>query len=184
METINTLEDKIYDFVGGVLPTLVDTKEGGFGYTVRFKGYTLQKDPITVDLFKRNQCWITAEGSRVMYQYPIGDDGAVEQEVELTYGITLASKYTNSLLSTAGTWAFKLLAHRDGYELFDVAGISKFAITSQHVEPYKNSSVLFVDMILRLRAVITLSDIKTRGHAKYGKVTIFDNDKKVSEIDV
>jgi hypothetical protein len=157
---IHDLENHIYAFLDGVLPTLVDVKEAAFGWSIRFTGYALQKAPLHIDPLRRNQCWARPERSEVVLQYPINDDGSADQEVEFIYKITLESKQTNATLSSAATYAHKLLAHRDGYKLFEVAGISKFEIKSHYVRAIRNTSVFFVDMILKLRAVITLSDIK------------------------
>jgi hypothetical protein len=151
---------------------------------VRFNGCALQKDPLHVDPLRRNQCWIDLERAKAVYQYPIDEDGSVYQEIEFTYGLTLESKQTNFLLNPAAVYAAKLTAHRDGYDLFNVAGISKFETVSNKARAEKNNSVFTVYMILRLRAVITLTDIKTCDNFNSGNVSLYDDDKKVAEIEI
>jgi hypothetical protein len=182
--TINKLEKEIYNFVDGVMPTLVDIKEGQLGWKIRFRGCSLQKDSILTDGVNHNECWVNVQRSKLIYQYPIKIDGSVEQETEFTYQITLESKQTNFLLNSAATYAAKLTAHREGYELFNVAGVSKIEIISEFVRPQKNNSVFIINLLLKLRAVIILSDIKTYGYMNSGKVEIYESEKKVYEINI
>ena len=182
--TINELEDMIYEFAAGVLPTLVDVKEQAFGWTVRFRGCALQKDPLHIDVLRRNECWIGLERAKTAYRYPAGDDGSVLQEMEFTYGITLESKQTNFLLNPAMYYAARMTAHREGYPLFDEVGISQFEIVSQSVIPTNNNSVFIVNLILRLRAVINFSDIKTSEEMNSGTLTVYDKEKEVYTLSI
>lgn len=179
--TLNKLEENLYDFVSGVLPPVISTS--GVGYTTRFYGYAIQKDPIHIDALRRNECFITCENMHVLYRYETPDN-SMEQEVELTYSIDILSKQTNFLLNDAYEQGLRLLANKNNtnYELFRNCGISHFDITRTTVKPERETSVFFCNLLLKINAVITFSNIKNIENAEKSGVEIFDKNKKVYEM--
>jgi hypothetical protein len=179
--TVEELEDNIGGFLEGVLPTLVDVEEKAFGWKVHFVGSTDQRGSLQPGDPRKNKCWVSLGNTRVTYRFPTEDDGTVKEETEFTYGITLEAMKPNVGLqrqNPAMTYALKLVAHRDGYNLFNVCGISSFEIVSQHVKAMNENSVFYVELILRLRAVIVLSKIASANVANSAKVTLYDREKE------
>lgn len=185
------LEEKIYDFVAGVLPIATVPTDLRLGYSVRFVGANLQKNSIDVINEAFKHCWIECQSVKHIYEFPDGGpEGVTQVETEFMYTITL--EVAKSILPTVSIMndAMRLLTHREGYELFVIIGIMDFNMRSAFmrrvqpptnysmgVHPVNNNSVYTVDIILRFRCIINVPDIKRNSPIDSVGVTLY-NEKK------
>jgi hypothetical protein len=173
MIDVSGMDDLVYDFLNGVLPTLIDIDNKTLGWDIRFEGYVQQDNPLLIDVLKRYNCWIKMQSCRATYRWPTDFDGNVKQEMEYTYSISLECKQTNALDSTALTYATRLIAHREGYTLFDEAGISEFKITDVGSRVENNVMIYTADMILRCRGLVLVDRVTVSDKINSGTVKIY-----------
>jgi hypothetical protein len=185
------LEEKIYDFVAGVLPIATIPTDLRLGYSVRLLGANLQKNSIDVTNEAFKHCWIEMQSMTYIYRFPDGaPPGVTQVETEFMYTITL--EVAKSILPTVTIMndAMRLLTHREGYELFVIIGLMDFNMRSSFmrrvqpptnysmgVHPVNNNSVYTVDLILRFRCIINVPDIKLNNPISSVGITVY-NEKK------
>jgi hypothetical protein len=73
------LEEKLYDFVAGVLPIATVPTDLRLGYSVRFLGANLQKNSIDVINEAFKHCWIECQREKHIYEFPDGAPPGVTQ---------------------------------------------------------------------------------------------------------
>lgn len=178
--TIKQMEQELYTYISGVLPALVSTS--GLGYTVRFEGYAVQMDPLHADAVRRNECYISARKAAPIYYARNGED--TECEAEFEYLIIILNKQTNFILNDVMTQALRLCGSRDGYNLLNHVGISRFRPTRTYVRNEKNNSCFVCELSLIIRALIKLTDIKEAPIGEYINIDIYNHDQHVAEINI
>jgi hypothetical protein len=186
------LEEKLYDFVAGVLPIATTPTDLRLGYSVRFVGANLQKNSIDVINEAFKHCWIELQSMRYIYEFPDGAPPGVTQ-VESEFIYTIRLEVAKSILPTVSIMndAMRLLTHREGYELFVIIGIMDFNMRSSFmrrtqpptnysmgVHPVNNNSVYVVDIILRFRCIINVADIKRNNLISSVGITLYNEKKK------